>query len=404
MLPSDIYKHNKSAFIRYLISRNIARFSNTAYYIYFMWEIVANYHSVFLVSLIPGFSLLGYLIVAIPEGAIIDKYSRHIIYIVLNLFMIITYSLLIRGDSLLIIYAVDFLSSMFAWVISDDFRALEKEIIPAEHMANAQSADQLSSGLSTLLGIVAGGVLIFTDYRDVYILLIGISVLALAMIFVPNTIMASHRSVVKNGFRSTFKIVKSILPFLLLTTILNGMFVALDVFSSGLIYIVMHASSIYYTFFIAGFPTGMLVGGLLSMHPFFRKYQKSKKLIAAYVLLTGVVIILMAFNRIPIMDGFLSFGAGLILAFINIYIETLVINSIPSSITGKFNSITTMFSVSSSPLMAFVFGYLSLFFYFPFILAAIGVITLFISLTVSKIMNGFTSSMEKIEKENPELF
>ncbi len=404
MIPSDLYKHNRSAFIRYLISRNIARFSNTAYYIYFMWEIVANYHSVFLVSLIPGFSLLGYLIVAIPEGAIIDKYSRHIIYIVLNLFMIITYSLLIRGDSLLIIYAVDFLSSMFAWVISDDFRALEKEIIPAEHMANAQSADQLSSGLSTLLGIVAGGVLIFTDYRDVYILLIGISVLALAMIFVPNTIMASHRSVVKNGFRSTFKIVKSILPFLLLTTILNGMFVALDVFSSGLIYIVMHASSIYYTFFIAGFPTGMLVGGLLSMHPFFRKYQKSKKLIAAYVLLTGVVIILMAFNRIPIMDGFLSFGAGLILAFINIYIETLVINSIPSSITGKFNSITTMFSVSSSPLMAFVFGYLSLFFYFPFILAAIGVITLFISLTVSKIMNGFTSSMEKIEKENPELF
>ncbi len=404
MIPSDLYKHNRSAFIRYLISRNIARFSNTAYYIYFMWEIVANYHSVFLVSLIPGFSLLGYLIVAIPEGAIIDKYSRHIIYIVLNLFMIITYSLLIRGDSLLIIYAVDFLSSMFAWVISDDFRALEKEIIPAEHMANAQSADQLSSGLSTLLGIVTGGVLIFTAYRDVYILLIGISVLALAMIFVPNTIMASHRSVVKNGFRSTFKIVKSILPFLLLTTILNGMFVALDVFSSGLIYIVMHASSIYYTFFIAGFPTGMLVGGLLSMHPFFRKYQKSKKLIATYVMLTGGIIILMAFNRIPIMDGFLSFGAGLILAFINIYIETLVINSIPSSITGKFNSITTMFSVSSSPLMAFVFGYLSLFFYFPFILAAIGVITLFISLTVSKIMNGFTSSMEKIEKENPELF
>ena len=404
MIPSDLYKHNRSAFIRYLISRNIARFSNTAYYIYFMWEIVANYHSVFLVSLIPGFSLLGYLIVAIPEGAIIDKYSRHIIYIVLNLFMIITYSLLIRGDSLLIIYAVDFLSSMFAWVISDDFRALEKEIIPAEHMANAQSADQLSSGLSTLLGIVAGGVLIFTDYRDVYILLIGISVLALAMIFVPNTIMASHRSVVKNGFRSTFKIVKSILPFLLLTTILNGMFVALDVFSSGLIYIVMHASSIYYTFFIAGFPTGMLVGSLLSMHPFFRKYQKSKKLIAVYVLLTGVVIILMAFNRIPIMDGFLSFGAGLILAFINIYIGTMVINSIPSSITGKFNSLTTMFSVSSSPLMAFVFGYLSLFVYFPFILAAIGVITLFISLTVSKIMNGFTSSMERIEKENPELF
>ena len=34
----------------------------------------------------------------------------------------------------------------------------------------------------------------------------------------------------------------------------------------GLIYIVMHASSIYYTFFIAGFPAGMLAGGVMSMH------------------------------------------------------------------------------------------------------------------------------------------
>ncbi len=404
MLPSDLYKHNKSAFIRYLISRNIARFSNTAYYIYFMWEIIANYHSVFLVSLIPGFSLLGYLIIAIPEGAIIDKYNRHFIYIGINLLMIISYSLMIQGHGLLIIYAVDFLSSMFVWVISDDFRALEKEIIPPEHMSNAQSADQLSSGLSTLAGIIAGGILIFMNYVDVYILLIGISVIALAIIFVPNTIMVSHRSIVKNGFKSTFKIVKSILPFLTLTVILNGMFVALDVFSSGLIYEIMHASSIYYTFFIAGFPAGMLVGGILSMHPLFKRYQKSKKLIGVDILFTGVAIILIAFNRIPVIDGFLSFALGLILAFINIYIETMVINSIPSSITGKFNSVTSMFSVSSSPVMAFVFGYLSLFVYFPFILAAIGVITLFISLTVSKIMNGFTSSMEKIEKENPELF
>ena len=97
MLTADLYKHNRSAFVRYLISRNIARLSNTAYYIYFMWEIIANYHSVLLVSLIPGFSMLGYLIIAIPEGSIIDKYDRHIIYIAVNVLMVITYSFMFFG-------------------------------------------------------------------------------------------------------------------------------------------------------------------------------------------------------------------------------------------------------------------------------------------------------------------
>ncbi|WMT50710.1 MAG: MFS transporter [Ferroplasma sp.] len=404
MLTSELYHHNKSAFVRYLVSRNIARFSNTAYYIYFMWEIIANYHSVLLVSLIPGFSFLGYLIIAIPEGSIIDRYDRHLIYIIINLMMVITYSFLIAGHGLFIIYAVDFLSSMFMWVVSDDFRALTKEIIPADHMAGAQSADQLSSGIFTLAGILVGGAFIFMKYNYVYELLIGISILAMAMIFIPNTVKVSNRSNVRNGFRSTFKIMKSIIPFLLLTLILNGMFVAIDVFASGLVYIVMHASSIYYTFFIAGFPAGMLAGGIMSMHSIFRRHQNSKGLMALYIFLTGIIFVLISFNRIPIMDGVLTFFSGVILAFVNIYIETMVINSIPSSITGKFNSLTAMFSVSSSPVMAFVFGYASGFLYFPYIITIVGVIMLISSFTVIRIMDGFNMAMERIEKENPELF
>jgi DHA3 family macrolide efflux protein-like MFS transporter len=404
MLTSDLYKHNRNAYVRYLISRNLARFSNTAYYIYFMWEIIANYHSVLLVSLIPGFSFLGYLIIAIPEGSIIDRYDRHFIYIGINILMVLTYSILFFGRSLFIIYAVDFLSSTFMWVVSDDFRALTKEIMPADHMATAQSADQLSSGVFTLAGIILGGAFIFLRYSTVYISLVVISILALAIIFVPKTIKVSHRSIVKNGFKSTVKIMKNILPFLLLTMLLNGMFIAIDVFASGLINIIMHASSIYYTFFIAGFPAGMLAGGLISMHSFYRPYQNNKRIMAFYIFMTGVIFILISLNRIPVMDGILTFLSGVILAFINVYIETMVINSIPSSITGKFNSLTAMFSVSSSPVMAFVFGELSRFIYFPYIITIVGVIMLISSLTVIKIMEGFNTAMEKIEKENPELF
>ena len=404
MLTSELYNHNKSAFVRYLISRNIARFTNTAYYIYFMWEIIANYHSILLVSLIPGFSFLGYLIIAIPEGTIIDKYDRHLIYIGINFLMVITYSFLIAGHGLFIIYAVDFLSSMFMWIVSDDFRALTKEIMPADHMARAQSADQLSSGIFTLAGILVGGAFIFMKYNYVYEILIGISILALAIIFIPRTVKVSNRSNVRNGFRSTIKIMKGIIPFLLLTLMLNGMFVAIDVFASGLIYIVMHASSIYYTFFIAGFPAGMLAGGVMSMHFMFRRHQNSKRLMALYIFLTGIIFIFISFNRIPLMDGVLTFFSGVILAFVNVYIETMVINSIPSSITGKFNSLTAMFSVSSSPIMAFVFGYISGFLYFPYIITIVGVIILVSSFTVIRIMDGFNMAMERIEKENPELF
>jgi len=404
MLTSDLYKHNRNAYVRYLISRNIARFSNTAYYIYFIWEIIANYHSVLLVSLIPGFSFLGYLVIAIPEGSIIDRYNRHFIYIGINILMVLTYSILFFGRSLFIIYAVDFLSSTFMWVVSDDFRALTKEIMPADYMAKAQSADQLSSGIFTLAGIILGGTFIFLKYSTVYITLIGISIFALAIIFLPRTISVSHRSIVKNGFKSTVKIMKKIIPFLLLTMILNGMFIAIDVFSSGLISIVMHASPIYYTFFIAGFPAGMLAGGLISMHNFYKPFQSNKRMMAFYVFMIGIIFILISFNRIPIMDGVLTFLSGIILAFINVYIETMVINSIPSSITGKFNSLTAMFSVSSSPVMAFVFGELSRFIYFPYIITIVGVITLLSSLTVIKIMEGFNSAMEKIQIENPELF
>uniref|UniRef100_UPI00307E10BB hypothetical protein n=1 Tax=Ferroplasma sp. TaxID=2591003 RepID=UPI00307E10BB len=274
----------------------------------------------------------------------------------------------------------------------------------ADHMAMAQSADQFSSGIFTLAGIFLGGFFIYLKYSSVYITLIGISIFALMIVFMPGTIKVSQRRKVKNGFRSTVKIMKNIVPFLLLTMLLNGMFVAIDVFASGLVYIVMHASSVYYTFFIAGFPAGMLAGGLISMHSFYRKYQNSKKLMAVYIFLTGIIFVLISFNRIPFMDGIFTFLSGVILAFVNVYIETTVINAIPSSITGKFNSLTAMFSVSSSPVMAFVFGELSEFLYFPYIITLVGIIMALSALIVVKVMDSFSNAMSKIQNENPELF
>ncbi|MEM0139089.1 MAG: hypothetical protein QXZ44_00525 [Ferroplasma sp.] len=403
MTEIDLYENNKRTYIRLLISRNLARFTNMAFSIYFMWEIVYIYHSVFLVSLIPGFSLLGYLIIAIPEGVIIDRYNRNKIYIIINAFMVFSYLILIK-DSLYSIYIVDLISSTIIWVISDDFRGIEKQIIPPEKMEHVQSMDMLSSGLFMLAGIILGGVFIFIGYNYLTLFLVSVSIIEL-LLSIKNTTKKLHITDNKNAFKfkSTVKITASILPFLLLGLLLNGMFIALDVFASGLIHIIMHAPSYYYTLFVAGYPAGMLIGGVISMNPRVNAYHGRKNSMALYIFISGIIFILIAINRMPVLDGVLTFIIGVFLAFINILLESKLINGIPDSIMGKFNSLATMFSISSSPVMAFAFGYLSEFVYFPYILLFAGIVVAMSSLSVKYVMNSFERNIKNIEIDFPEL-
>ena len=43
-----------------------------------------------------------------------------------------------------------------------------------------------------------------------------------------------------------------------------------------------------------------------------------------YVFIVGGIFVLISFNRVPILDGIGTFVLGIILAFINIYIETMI--------------------------------------------------------------------------------
>ncbi len=403
MYKENLYKNNKKPFILFLISRNISTFANMIFYIYFMWIIVNEYYSVFLVSLIPAFSLLGYLIVAIPEGYIIDKYNRKKVFILLNLFSIIIYSVLFIKNSLLIIYSVDFFSSLLMWVISDDFRAITKEIIPEENIKNAQSMDQTSRGVAMFFGIILGGFFIFINHFFMYYFLVIISIISLVIILNLNARKIHKYKYNSNGFKYSFKIMKRIIPFLLLLMRLNGLFISLDVFSAGLIHIIMKASSIYYTLMILGYPAGMLLGGIISTRKMYSRLYGNEKYMVIYVLFLGFLLILISLNRVPILDSLFTFIIGIILAFINIELETLLINGIPSAITGKFNSITAMFSIGSSPAMAFIFGILSKFLYFPYIIAIAGIITIITSFTVISILKSFKMNISKIKDMYPEL-
>ncbi len=401
MSNEDFYNYNRSSYIRLLTARNLARFTNMAFYVYFMWEIVYVYHSIFLVSLIPGFSFLGYLIVALPEGAIIDKYDRSKIYIIVNAIILASYFMLLK-HSLYTIYTVDLISSTMIWIITDDLRAITKEIIPHEKMEHAQSINMFSSGIFELGGIITGGIFIFVGYDNLMLLLIAISIIELIL---SSTNRSKKLYVKKNnntGFGGTAKIALTILPFLLLGLLLNGMFVALDVFASGLIHIIMHAPSYYYTFFVAGYPAGILFGGIISMNPKISKIHAKKYSMTVYIFLSGILFILIALNRIAILDGIFTIIIGTFLAFINIVLESKIINGIPNSITGKFNSLTMMFSVSSSPVMAFFFGYISRFVYFPDIILAAGIVVTISAISVRYVMESFDKNIGKVEPDYSE--
>ncbi len=402
MSKNDLYETRWNNYFRYLISRNISRYSSMAFYVYFMWEIIYNYHSILLVSLVPAFSLMGYLIIVLPEGHMIDKYNRFKLFIIINILMIITYAILFTSSSLLIIYIVDFFAALISWVVYDNFHAITKEIVNNSDMDRAISMDQGASGISELAGILSGGIFIYINYNYFVLFLIIISFAGLLLSLKYN-VKGMYQKNERASFKHVFKMMKTIYPFLIFAMVLNGVFVALDVFASGLIYIIMKAAPIYYTLFIAGFPAGMILGGILAVNKNVKKTNDSLKIMGIYIFITGLMFIFIAINRIPIMDFVFTFFMGLIIAFINIKITSMVLNSVPNSITGRFNSVGALFSAGSTPLMAVIFGFLSGFIYFPYIIATVGIITIILSLEINRVINSFKTNMEKLNELYPEL-
>ena len=64
-------------FYRYLSSRFLSSIVSNAFAVYFLWEIVVTFKSVFLAGLIPTISLASDRIVVIPIGHLIDRFNNN---------------------------------------------------------------------------------------------------------------------------------------------------------------------------------------------------------------------------------------------------------------------------------------------------------------------------------------
>jgi len=96
---SSIFQNKR--FLRFWIAQFFIRLNVWIFYVYFIWVITVKNHSVFLGGMIPTFSLLGYLIVLIPEGYILDRWNRSAVMFFSSVMLVLLYSSLAFNETLI---------------------------------------------------------------------------------------------------------------------------------------------------------------------------------------------------------------------------------------------------------------------------------------------------------------
>ncbi|MEM0156715.1 MAG: MFS transporter [Thermoplasmataceae archaeon] len=365
-------ERNRRIFYRFLLARNLAKASTFLFYVYFIWELVARFHSVFLAGLIPAFSLLGYLIIVVPEGHLLDRRNRSRVFFIADVLLVLAYLLLFIGNTIIIVMATDLISSMLAWVASDSLQGMIKSIMPEDQYGKAVSMNQTGTAISEILGIVGGGTMIYLGISYLRIFLVILALLSAALSF--PIVMESADTSGKN-YGEVFVFIRKMAFLLILSLILNGLFISLDVYGSGLIRLVLHAPAAYYTLFLLGFPVGSVLGGvLISMGKISSKL--SLMLVTVEVMLVGILLLGVAIVPDVIAEPFLTLALGVDIISINVQLSAFSLRVIPNDLTGRYNSISVLFSAGASPVMALLFSLLSRFLYFPVVLEGAALIAI----------------------------
>ncbi|MGP6239619.1 MFS transporter [Cuniculiplasma sp. SKW4] len=382
-------------FRNYLIGRNLMRVAFYIFNIFFVWETIVQYNSVFLAGLIPALSALGYLIIVIPEGYILDRYNRGMVFRISSVLSAITYMFLIFHQILAVVYLVALISSVLSIVNSDSFNTIMKEIVPENRIQSAVSMSQGTNAISELAGIIAGGVLLY--FPQMFMMIALISLPLLSSLFGFGITLNRKNSTDRYGFKGAYRIIAVMMHFLLLTLIINGLFISLDVFGSGLIHIILHDPPLDYSIFIAGFPFGAILGSLVSGK--ISSHLSNIRIISLLIIPVGLYLLIIATSRSLYIDILMTILLGIFVIFVNIGLQTIFFHLIPDSVMGRVNSLTMIFSIGGSPIMATLFTLLSNYFYFPYIMAAAAICAIFISLPTYRILSGLPERVSSIVKK-----
>lgn len=378
-------------FYRFLFSNSLASISFNLFFVFFMWKVVSEYHSVFLAGFLATIFLIVQLISSVPIGHIIDRFNNTVLNTAASIIMAIGFSLFIFGFSVSSVYVATVVISLGYTLKGDTLSAIIKKHVKEEGVSKATSYQQASNSFSSLTGLVSGGVsLVFLSHMAPFILLaVAVTSTILSWPVSENKKQTANKEGERTpySYRDVFSFFRKIIGFIILALILNGFFISLDVYGAGLFNLYLHAGPFLYTLFVAIIPAGSLLGSILSnriMH-----YIDKPAIIAVMTLIFAPILITLGISRSPMLDITVAGILGFILPLINVPLTARMIKATPSEIFGKVFAFLRIFLGSSTPVMATLFSFASIFFSLSHILMIIGTIMIPVSLFSFGVIRNF---------------
>ena len=360
-------------FYRYLSSRFLGSIVYNAFMIYFLWELVVAFKSVFLAGLIPTIALAADLITAIPVGHLIDRYNSTKLSMLSSLLLLTGIALILTLQTVYLVYAATIFVSIGVMMKGDSISATIKKDIDQEQFTTANQNLQGAGYASSLIGTVFGGASIIYLREYFLFIMLALSIAALLLSFpIPEKANDGQKATAMSGFVSSVGFIKKIGGFLAVGFVLNGLIISLDVYSSGLFHLVLKVNPIYYTLFVAFLSIGGIIGAIISGT--VQKYVNTAYRISFLILLFSPAILFVALSRKVIGDIADSLLIGILVPVINIPLQVNLMKIVPRNIYGKVMAFLRVFLGGATPAMAAVFSFMALFFQVNTILLYVGII------------------------------
>lgn len=347
-------------FYRFLGSRMLVSITINAFQVFYLWRIVEQYHSVFLAGMVSTIYLLVSLISSIPIGHLIDRLNSTHIGLVSSFIALAGVLFLFIGTSISLIYTATAFLALGTTMKGDSLSATIKKHLSEDDFLKINSIAQASGNVSTLSGTIIGGLAILYYSNILSFIFLGF-ILASVLTSIPIQEVSTRNpeSNVRKEFSSAISFYRKILGFVIVAFVLNGLFESLDVYSSGLFHLILHASPLYYTAFIAAISLGGIAGSLFVSR--IKGKLNNPHVISILVVCYVPFFLLLGISRIPVLDVIIGILIGVFLPLINIPLFTIIMKIIPRDIYGKVSAFLRVFLNGSTPAMAAVLSFVAIF-------------------------------------------
>ena len=387
-------------FYRFLLAKMLTSIISSAFTVFFLWYIVEALHSVFLAGMIITISLAVQLITSIPIGHIIDRINSTAVGLVGSVLVLAGPFFMLTGYSLMSVYSGTILITLGVTMKGDSFSATMKKHLNEDQFSSSISANQASIYASSLIGTALGGVsIVFFQHLFPYMLIAVASVsVAMSMpVAEAKSKIAGDRVI--GELVSVISFYRKIVGFLALAFVLNGLFMALDVYSSGLFDLVLHSTAIFYTIFVASISIGGIFGSFLANA--LKNHTNSPMILSILVLLYAPIFLVLAISRSAILDILDVTFLGLLLPVINVPLDTNLMKIVPSNIYGKVMAFLRVFIGGSTPVLAAVFSFVAIYLQVNVILFYIGILLFPLTGLAFLVLPGFMKLTSDSFSNNP---